>query len=46
LLVLCIKGFKLDKKEFEKAKDTYYGMMGWDERGNPRRAKLQEVDIE
>jgi aldehyde:ferredoxin oxidoreductase len=41
-----LKGFKLDKKEFEKAKKTYFGMMGWDERGIPRREKLQELDIE
>jgi len=37
---------KLDKKEFEKAKDVYYGMMSWDQLGNPTRAKLQELDIE
>ena len=41
-----LKGFKYDKEEFEKAKDTYYGMMSWDKRGNPIREKLQELDIE
>jgi len=41
-----MKGVKLDKEEFEKAKDIYYGMMGWDKRGNPRLGKLQELDIE
>ncbi len=41
-----LKGTKLDKEEFEKAKDIYYGMMYWDEQGNPARAKLQELDIE
>ena len=40
-----LKGFKLDKEEFEKAKDTYYSMMGWDERGNPMRGKLLELGI-
>lgn len=41
-----LKGAKLDKEEFEKAKTTYYSMMGWDEQGNPRQSKLQELDIE
>lgn len=41
-----LKGTKLDKAEFEKAKDTYYNMMGWDNNGVPQRAKLQELDIE
>ena len=41
-----LKGAKLDNEEFEKAKDTYYSLMGWDERGIPRLGKLQELDIE
>lgn len=41
-----LKGFKLDKEEFEHAKDIYYGMMGWDERGIPSRGKLQELGID
>jgi len=41
-----LEGFKLDKEKFEKAKQTYYGMMGWDKNGIPQREKLQELDIE
>ena len=41
-----LKGFKLGKEKFEEAKKTYFGMMGWDEKGIPRREKLQELDIE
>lgn len=41
-----LKGAKLDKEEFEKAKGIYYGMMGWDQQGKPTRPKLQELDIE
>jgi aldehyde:ferredoxin oxidoreductase len=41
-----LKGVKFDKEEFEKAKDIYYGMMGWDQQGNPTRGKLLELDIE
>jgi len=41
-----IKDAKLDKEEFEKAKDIYYSMMGWDSDGNPMRGKLLELDIE
>lgn len=41
-----LEGFKLDKEEFEHAKDIYYGMMGWDERGIPSRGKLQELGID
>ena len=33
-------------EEFERAKDTYYGMAGWDvETGMPKRAKLEELGI-
>lgn len=41
-----LKGFTLDKEKFEKAIDTYYKMMGWDEKGIPQREKLQELGIE
>jgi len=41
-----LKGFKLDKIEFNRAIETYYRMMDWDERGIPRLGKLQELDIE
>ncbi len=33
-------------EEFERAKDIYYGMAGWDvETGMPKRAKLEELGI-
>jgi aldehyde:ferredoxin oxidoreductase len=35
----------VDPDTFTKAKDTYYGMLGWDS-GVPSRAKLAELDIE
>lgn len=41
-----IKGTKLDKEEFNRAIETYYKMMGWDEEGVPQREKLQELGIE
>jgi aldehyde:ferredoxin oxidoreductase len=31
--------------ELEKAKDTYYGMCGWDSEGIPTRAKLEELGV-
>ena len=40
-----LKGFRLDKKEFEKAKDIYYSMMGWNSSGKPTKGKLLELDI-
>ena len=41
-----IKGTKLDKEEFNRAIETHYKMMDWDEGGIPQREKLQELDIE
>jgi len=41
-----LKGAKLDKDEFEKAKETYYQMMGWNNEGKPTLGKLQELGIE
>ena len=41
------EGFKIEKEAFEKAKDIYYDMVGWDkESGAPTLGKLQELDIE
>jgi len=40
------KGFAIDKKEFAKAKNLYYEMMGWDEEGIPKKGKLVELGIE
>ena len=39
------KGVKIDKEEFEKALNLYYGMMGWNEKGVPTEAKLEELNI-
>jgi len=41
-----IKGTKLGKEEFNRAIETHYKMMDWDEGGIPQREKLQELDIE
>ncbi|MBN1105421.1 MAG: aldehyde ferredoxin oxidoreductase family protein [Deltaproteobacteria bacterium] len=42
-----LKGYHLDRDEFEKALDLYYAMMGWDGRkGAPTFAKLLELDID
>ena len=38
-------GVFIDPAELEKAKDTYYAMCGWDQRGNPTRAKLEELSL-
>ena len=35
----------VDPTKLEKARSTYYEMMGWDENGVPKRAKLQELDV-
>ncbi len=42
-----LKGEKIDREEFEKAKRTYYQMAGWDsDTGFPVPAKLAELDLE
>jgi aldehyde:ferredoxin oxidoreductase len=38
-------GIALTMSEVEAAKTTYYGMAGWDERGRPTQAKLEELGI-
>jgi aldehyde:ferredoxin oxidoreductase len=35
----------VDPTKLEKARSTYYEMMGWDENGVPTRAKLEELDV-
>jgi len=41
-----LTGEKLDRKEFERALDYYYEMMGWDvESGVPKEAKLHHLNI-
>jgi aldehyde:ferredoxin oxidoreductase len=40
-------GFKINKDDFENAKNDYYEMMGWDiNSGNPTKNKLKELDLE
>jgi aldehyde:ferredoxin oxidoreductase len=38
-------GMLFSPDELERAKDAYYAMSGWDEDGNPTRAKLEELSI-
>jgi aldehyde:ferredoxin oxidoreductase len=39
-------GAFIDPAELEEAKDSYYGMSGWDDQGCPTRAKLQELSLD
>jgi len=40
------KGRKLDRKKFEKMKDEYYSLRGWDvETGLPKRRTLEELEM-
>ncbi|MFC1939289.1 aldehyde ferredoxin oxidoreductase C-terminal domain-containing protein, partial [Chloroflexota bacterium] len=41
-----LKGVKIKERELKRAIDTYYGMVGWDKKGTPTLAKLQELGIE
>ena len=38
-------GIRLDRNEFERARELYYEMVGWDPEGQPSRAKLEELDL-
>jgi aldehyde:ferredoxin oxidoreductase len=40
----AFKGQSMDE-EFDKAKDLFYSMMNWDEKGVPVRAKLEELEL-
>ncbi len=40
------QGIKLDRAAFQAAITTYYEMMGWDERGQPRPATLYDHHLE
>jgi aldehyde:ferredoxin oxidoreductase len=43
----ALKGSKVDRDEFTKARRTYYEMAGWDpETGAPTAAKIAELGIE
>ena len=38
-------GLSITKEEVEEAKTVYYRMAGWDDNGNPTRAKLDELAL-
>ncbi len=35
----------VSREEFDVARALFYGLMGWDEQGRPREAKLHELDL-
>jgi len=41
-----LKGVAVNQEELKQATEDYYGMVGWDEKGVPTLAKLQELGIE
>ena len=41
-----LEGISVDKGDLDRAIDTYYAMIGWDKKGVPTLAKLQELGIE
>jgi len=41
-----LKDVVIDKKEFQESIDTYYEMMGWDEKGVPRKGTLYDHHLE
>ena len=41
-----LEGVAIKEEELAQARDTYYGMVGWDKDGTPTLAKLQELGIE
>jgi aldehyde:ferredoxin oxidoreductase len=44
--ILCRKGMTLDRKEFEKMKDEFYQIRGWDvPTGLQKRAILEELNL-
>lgn len=40
-----LKGHFIDREQFNKALELYYGMMGWNEAGMPTEAKLEELGV-
>jgi aldehyde:ferredoxin oxidoreductase len=40
-----LKGHAVNREEFQKGIELYYGMMGWDAAGRPTRAKLEELGV-
>ena len=44
--IVSMKGARIDRTEFEKMKDEYYLLRGWDvATGIPTRTKLEELDL-
>ena len=41
-----LKGVAVSKEELSEAKQAFYELMGWDEKGVPTRAKLYELGLE
>jgi aldehyde:ferredoxin oxidoreductase len=45
--IISLKGARIDRNEFEKMKDEYYSLRGWDiATGVPTSKKLHELDLE
>ena len=40
-----LKGIKMDKMEHEDAREAYYQMFGWNEKGIPTRGRLAELNM-
>jgi len=40
-----LKGEKIDKKELEIAKKTFYKILGWNEKGIPNKETLYDLDL-
>lgn len=40
-----LKDKAIQEADFIKARDTYYGMVGWDQNGVPTKARLEELGI-
>lgn len=40
------EGHQMNREEFEKARSTYYEMMGWDQEGRPLEATLRRLSLE
>jgi aldehyde:ferredoxin oxidoreductase len=43
--VVSKKGNKVRREDFEKLKDEYYALRGWDAAGLPTEARLKELDL-
>lgn len=43
---IALKGHSLDRDEFRKFMDAYYGMCGWNKNGIPLQEKLMELELD